>query len=223
MKKITNFVFTALIGIILIVPSCTPDELCSEICQAPDSIGISNAELLDGPSGVPEEFITFIWPVVAEANSYELNIYVDGVLFETVEGLAATEYTANIGNPTLDTEIEAEVASNCNCGTSAFSPKFSAFYKNGGGTSDIVLFNATKQMICESNCDFVRFPDRDFNRCDNTSLYLGYSNSGYIFYSRSQLCNCLNTYADPCDALANMRTCLDSTPRAIKDGFTTCP
>ncbi|MGK0389788.1 MAG: hypothetical protein ACI94Y_002533 [Maribacter sp.] len=225
MKKITKFVLVALLGIILVISSCVPEDLlpCTIICPAPSTVGVGFAEEVVDPNGFPVVMTSFVWDPVLEANSYTLNIYLDGVLFESVNTGADPAYEANLGNLAIDTQIEAEVASNCDCGQSLFSPLFLAIYKNGGGTLDIVLNNSTREIICQSTCEYLQFPNINFNKCDNTILDLSRSNSGYIFFEKTQLCSCLNAYTDPCVAISNLRVCLDSLDRAVKTSGEPCP
>lgn len=217
MKKITIALFAVLTVLIFLVPSCEDGTICTVICQPPESVGIDTAILSDAnPMGILETSITFSWPEVANANSYTLVIYLDGVVLDSVI-VDVTTYTRIFQSLALDSNISAKVASNCDCGMSAFSPLTAFIYKNGGGTLDIVPFR--KANICNSTAQFIGFARQPHTLCDNSTITLRHSNSGYVFYDRAALCTCLDGTDLPtsCDPSNNISNCLDVTiPRFIK-------
>jgi hypothetical protein len=233
MKKITIVLLAVFTVFILLVSSCDPDDIylppiedCSIICQPPEAIGVDTSGLIEGTDAV---FIDVSWTAVTNANDYTLNVYLNGSPnpFETVD-VNTTNYTITFleGLP-IGTEVWIEVASNCDCGRSATFTRFVAFYRNGGGTSDIVPYNAERIDICVSPCEYVRFSSQTHTLCNVSSIDLGYANVRYIFYDKDELCGCLdglNISPSPCsDPITNLRGCLDSTPRYIKTSVNTCP
>lgn len=225
MKKITIALFSLLTCFIIIFSSCPgsdviDEELCFLTCPPPESVGIDTAFLSDAnPMGILETSITFSWPEVADANSYTLVISLNGVELDPVI-VDLTTYTQVFQSLAIDSNISAKVASNCNCGMSAFSSLVAFIYKNGGGTLDIVPFR--KANICASTAQFIRFNRQSHTLCDNSTVTLRHSNSGYVFYDRVALCNCLDGTDLPstCVPSTNISNCLDTTvPRFIKTGL----